>query len=86
MVNIKIDYVRKSSRMELLVRIVYSIILSIILGVWSFFAGILAFVQWLVILVTGERDKWLHDKVDGYVQFWFKSNAYLMLLTDERPI
>ncbi|MBR9678161.1 MAG: DUF4389 domain-containing protein [Nanoarchaeota archaeon] len=86
MVDLKVDYDRKSSRLELFVRIVYSIILSIILGLWGFVAGILMTVQWLVILVTGERDKWLHDHIDSYLQFLFKSNIYLSLLSDERPL
>jgi len=86
MVNLKIGYNRKSPRLELLIRFFYGIVLGIILAIWGFVAGILAFIQFIVILVTGERDEWLHKHLDGYFEFLFKSNSYIGLITDERPL
>ena len=75
----------KASRIELFVRIVYGFVLSIIAGIWGFFAEIAAVIQWFYILIMGKRNGSLWGFIAGYMRYYFRLQGYVTLLTDERP-
>ena len=54
-------YEHDARRVELLVRIFYSIAIAIIMFVYGFIAGILMIIQWFVILILGHRNEGLSD-------------------------
>jgi hypothetical protein len=83
--KIDIKYVEKASRFELFVRLVLSFIYGIIAEIWGFIAGILWVLQWLIILVTGKRNKGIHNFIVGFWRYWTRAIAYILMLTDERP-
>jgi len=80
-----VKYASKAPRVELLVRIIYAIIYfiaSIIIGI---LCGIAWVLQLFVILITGTRNKTLHDVLFFCVKYLYNFHAYLSFVTDERP-
>jgi hypothetical protein len=85
-VKLEVEYEEKASRLEaLIIRWLYGLLLSIILSIWGIVAGLAMLGQWIVILITGARNKGLHDFVTSYFKFYTRTYGYLYLLTDERP-
>ena len=80
-----VKFLPKATRVELLVRIVWGIVAGIVLAIFSIVAGILWIVQILHILVYARRHKGMQAFIKSVVVQRFKLEAYLLLLTDERP-
>ena len=78
-------YERDASRLELLVRIVYSIAIALVLGVYGLIAEICMVIQWFVILILGRRNEGLSDFVKGYLEYYVHLIGYIYWMTDERP-
>jgi hypothetical protein len=78
-------YEEKAGRIELLVRIFYSIAIAIVLFVYSFIASICMFIQFFVILVLGRRNRGLAEFVQGYCEYQVHVLSYVSFLTDRRP-
>lgn len=84
-VKVNIPFEEGSKRMEMLYRIGYCIILSIIASVLGILISVLMGVQFLLIVITAKK----HEKINHYIQafvLWSTEiNAYLCMITDERP-
>jgi hypothetical protein len=78
-------YERNARRLELLVRIFYSIAIAIVLMVYGFIAGIIMIIQWFVILVLGRRSEGLSDFIRGYLEYYVHVLSYTSWMTDTRP-
>lgn len=78
-------YERDASRLELLVRIVYSIAIGIVLAVYGIIAEICAFIQWFVILILGQRSEGLSNVIKGYLEYLVHVAGYVYWMTDKRP-
>ncbi len=78
-------YEEPASRLELFIRFVYSFLISIVLAIYGFVAGICMMVQWLHILILGRRNSGLHDVIQGYLEYQVHVMAYLNIVTDRRP-
>jgi hypothetical protein len=78
-------YERPARRLELLVRIVYWILIGIVLWVYGLIAGIIAVIQWFVILFLGRRSEGLSDFIRGYLEYYVHVTPYLWFMTDRRP-
>ena len=74
-----------ASRIELFIRLIYSFLISIVLAIYGFVAGICMMVQWLHILILGRRNSGLHDVIQGYLEYQVHVMAYLNYVTDDRP-
>lgn len=72
-------------RIELLVRIFYSIAVRILLWAYSIIAGICLFIQWFVILIFGRRNDGLSDFIKGFLEYYVHIMSYVYWMTDERP-
>jgi hypothetical protein len=75
----------KASRLELFIRIVYSIFIAIVLMVYSIIAQLCMFVQWIVILILGKRVKGLNNIIKGFLEYNVRVISYCNFLTDKRP-
>jgi high-affinity Fe2+/Pb2+ permease len=84
-VKFDVKYIEKASRLELLVRILYSIPLAIVLWLIGIIASLAEFLLWFHILIFGRRHKGLNGFLKVYLAYVTKIRAYLNLLTDERP-
>lgn len=78
-------YVEKASRLELLVRLFYAIIISVVYGLWGIFVGIIQFLLFFHILILGRKGARLYRYSRQYLAAYTYVNAYLMFLTDQRP-
>lgn len=78
-------YERKASRLELFIRIVYSIAIWIVLMVYGIVAEICLFIQWFVILILGRRSERLSNFVKGYLEYMIHVIGYVYWMTDKRP-
>jgi amino acid permease len=76
---------REGRRLELLVRIFYSIAIAIVLWVYGLIAGICLIIQWFVILILGRRNEDLSNFIRGYLEFYVHVLSYVYWMTDRRP-
>lgn len=72
-------------RIELLVRIFYSIAVWILLWAYGIIARICLFIQWFVILILGRRNDGLSDFIKGFLEYYVHVMSYIYWMTDERP-
>jgi Domain of unknown function (DUF4389) len=78
-------YEQSAGRIELLIRIVYSILIGIVAAVYGILAGLCMFVQFFVILILGRRSRGLSDLIRGYLEYHVHILSYTSLMTDARP-
>ncbi|HUT38971.1 MAG TPA: DUF4389 domain-containing protein [Methanoregula sp.] len=78
-------YERDASRLELLIRIVYWILIGIVLWVYGIVAGICLFIQWFHILILGRRNQALSDIAKGYLEYMVHVMSYTYFMTDKHP-
>ncbi len=79
------EYKKKASRIELFIRIVYAIPVGIILILYGILAGIVLILQWLRILLSGERNESFNNIIKGYLEYYVHLISYFSIITDERP-
>jgi hypothetical protein len=84
-VSFEAVYVKEGSRLELFVRIVYSLILGLIAYFWSFIVGFTIIIQWFHMLITGKRNEKLWRFKVSFFRFYTRMFAYDSLMTDVRP-
>jgi hypothetical protein len=78
-------YERTAGRIELLIRIVYSILIGIVAAIYGMLAGLCMFIQFFVILILGRRSRGLSDFIRGYLEYYVHILSYTGLMTDARP-
>ena len=76
---------RDASRVELLIRILYWILIGIVLWVYGMIAFICLFIQWFHILILGCRNEWLSNIAKGYLEYLVDVMSYMYIMTDTRP-
>jgi hypothetical protein len=75
----------EASRLELLVRILYWILIGIVLWVYGMIACICLFIQWFHILVLAKRNESLSNLTKGYLEYMIHVMPYTYFMTDKRP-
>ena len=85
--SVKVELVsdENASRLELFIRIFWSMIVGFVLGFIGIFAAIALCLEWLHILFTGKRHAALQKFVNAYGVGLAQLKFYCMLSTDERP-
>jgi hypothetical protein len=78
-------YEPDASRLELLVRILYWIAISLVSMVYGILAMICLFIQWFFILIFGRRQQGLSDFAKGYFEYIVSRMPYMYFMTDVRP-
>ena len=74
-----------SERIEALMRIVVGIVSGIILGLWKALVQVLAVVNWIVVIITGERNKGMADFCEIWNTQVYIFLRYMTFVTNERP-
>jgi hypothetical protein len=74
-----------ASRLELLIRIVYWILIGIVAAVYGIIASICLFIQWFHILILGRRNEVLSNFAKGYLEYMVHVMSYTNIMTDTRP-
>jgi len=78
-------YTHDASRIELLIRIIYWILIAIVAFVYGLIATICLIIQWFYILILGRRHQGLSDFARGYLEYMVHVMAYTYIMTDKRP-
>jgi hypothetical protein len=78
-------YEHDASRLELLIRIVYWIIIGIVLWIYGIISCICLIIQWICILILGRRIEGLSNFVKGYLEYTVHVMPYMYFMTDRRP-
>jgi hypothetical protein len=78
-------YEHDASRLELLIRIVYWILISIVSCVYGIIAVICLFIQWFCILILGRRSEGLSNFAKGYLEYLVHVMSYVYIMSDKRP-
>jgi len=78
-------YVEKASRVELIVRWVYGIVIGIVFYFWAIYAGLAELIQFFHILIYGRRGLRLYRITLRFLAAYTNAHAYLAFLTDQRP-
>lgn len=84
-VTITVKPVEKASRLELFIRIIWTILCSIVLGIVGIFAIIAMVLQWFHILILGKRQMQLNKFATNWLIAFAALHFYKNLSTDERP-
>lgn len=78
-------YVEKASRLELIIRWLYGMVIGILYYLWGIYISIVGFLQFWHILIFGRRGARLYASTRRYLVATTHVSAYLMFLTDARP-
>jgi hypothetical protein len=73
------------SRLKILLRIFYVIPAAIIIYVLNLVLELIAFVAWLVIVVTGKQPRGLQDVIKLCVSYHMRANGLFFLVTETYP-
>ena len=76
-------YDQKASRIELIIRWLYGIIINIIFWIWGIFIGIINFIHFWYILILGRRSLTIYKHTRRYITALAYVESYLMFLTDK---
>ena len=74
-----------ASRLELLIRIIYWILIGIVAAVYGIIATICLLIQWFHILILGRRNESLSNFAKGYLEYMVHVMSYTYIMTDKRP-
>ncbi len=74
-----------SERVEVLMRILVTVVTGIILGVWRYLIIILVVVNWIQTLVTGRRMKELAEMSEIWNTQVYIYLKYLTMVSNNRP-
>jgi hypothetical protein len=80
-----VSYTESRNRLTTAFRMILAIPHLIVSGVWGYFAELLAFIQWFIILFTGKRNQGLWDLQYAYLGYYARVTSYTSLLFDEYP-
>lgn len=83
-VKYDVTYEEKASRLELLIRFLWSIPSYLVLMVLSMVAMIMMVLQFFHMLLLGKRHKAMHEWIMKFMAYEVKWITYVYLLTDER--
>jgi len=84
--EVKLPFEEQAGRVELFIRIIYTFIVGIIMGVLGALAFYIAMpLQFLVVLITGKRIEILNKIIAAYAAYAISWLPYLTNLTDEKP-
>jgi ABC-type phosphate transport system permease subunit len=74
-----------AGRLELFIRIVYSILVGIVMVVYGFLAFLCMAIQFFHVMILGKRHAGLSDCIKGYLEYHVHVLPYTSFMTDRRP-
>jgi hypothetical protein len=80
-----IRYDEQRSRLTNAFRMILAIPHLIVVGVWGYFAQILALIQWFIVLFTGQRNQAMWDLQYAYLGYYGRVYGYADLMFDPYP-
>jgi Domain of unknown function (DUF4389) len=80
-----VGYEEDRNRLTVAFRLILAIPHLIIAQVWTYFAEILAVVQWFIILFTGKRNEGIWNLQKSWLSYYCRVLGYVALLFDPYP-
>ena len=74
-----------NERKEALFRLLVFIVTGIILWAWAYLVGVLAFVHWIIVLVTNKRNKDIAEFLEYWSTTSYNFYRYMTGMSNERP-
>lgn len=74
-----------SERKEAWFRIIVAIVTGIILELWRALIGILAVVNWFIVVFSGKRNRELAEFSESFNTELYRFSRYLTFVSNERP-
>ena len=74
-----------AERAEALMRILVGIVSGIILGVWKALVQIIAIINWIIAILTGERNKGLAEFCEIWNTQIYIFLRYMTFVSNKRP-
>ncbi len=84
-VSFDVEYTEERNRLTVFFRMIMVIPHVIVAGLWSYFVGLLALVQWFIILFTGQRNEGIWGMQNQYLGYATRVNTYAGILHDVFP-
>lgn len=84
-VEVDIPYAESRNRGTVAIRAILAIPHMLITGIWQYAVQIAAFVQWIIILVTGKRNEGIWNFSNRWLAYASRTYNYLGLMFDEYP-
>jgi len=84
-VSYDVRYTEDRNRLTNAFRMILVIPHMIVLYAWGYFAQLLAFIQWFIIVFTGKRNEGIFKLEDSYLGYSSRVLSYYMLTTDPYP-
>jgi hypothetical protein len=84
-IKIDIPYDEKTTRVEMIYRILYCIAYCIIASILGTIISFVMLIQFLIMVITATKHEKLNHYIHVYIVWITEISAYLYLLTDERP-
>ena len=79
-----IGYTEQRNRLTNAFRIILAIPVLMV-AAWSYFAEILAFIQWFIIVFTGKRNRSMWDLQYAFMGFYGRVSGYAQMMFDPYP-
>lgn len=73
-------------RVEAILRLFIAIITGILLYIFGYVIGLVNFVHWFYVIITGKRSKSLAEFANSYCNLLYNYTRYMTFTTNERPI
>lgn len=74
-----------TERKEALIRILIGIISGIIIGIWGSLVKFLAFLNWIMVLITQKRNKGIAEFCEIWNTQAYTFLRYMTFVTNKRP-
>ncbi len=84
-VTFDVAYTEQRNRGTVAIRLLMAFPHLIVNNFWSFFAGLLGFAQWFIILFTGKRNEAIWEMQNQWLAYASRVMTYLSLMHDEFP-
>jgi Domain of unknown function (DUF4389) len=84
-VQLDVDYVERRSRLTTFFRWILVIPHVIFLAIYGIVAGIVVFIAWFAILITGSFPAGMWNLVAGFNRYYARVTGYMYLVTDPFP-
>lgn len=74
-----------AERREALFRIIVAIVSGLILWVWMYVVGVFVGINFIIVLLTGKRNKDLAELTQVWLTQAYSTVNYISFMTNERP-
>jgi hypothetical protein len=74
-----------SERKEAWFRIIVGIVTGIVIAVWKSLIGIIAVINWFLVVFSGKRNKELAEFSEYFNTELYRFSKYLTFVSNERP-